>query len=775
MARKVVTIGGSLCRSSARYLSVTLPVVVAVSDTPRASRPETHALDARLLDAKIAVPDLRDGLVSRADLVTRARESHSPVVGVTAPAGYGKSTLLTEWAHSEDRPVAWVSLDRFDDDPNALLALLASSFGKVFPERDDLVAEMRGAGVSPLGRAAPRLATAFRTSTSPFVLVIDDFHELSQPACHDALSIAMTGISAGSQVVTASRTEQPHLARLRASGDAFELDAADLALDAAGAMAIFSTAMVDLSSDEAARVTERTEGWPVGLYLAALIARDSGDATLSVSGDDRYVADYLYHSALARLPERDQQFLRRTAVLDQLCGPLCEEVLGDSDAQNRLWDLAASNLFLVPLDRRREWFRYHGLFREFLLGELRRREPELVAKLHLRAADWYEANGVPAVALEHLLNTAEQERCIQVLTALALRSYQLGKMTTVHRWLATLGQPAVEGHPPLAVLAGWISALTGDVAETQRWAHVTDAASFSLVPGDGSASFDSARAMLRAAVLAHGVEQMLADATVAVDQEPRWSPWRDTALFVLGEALLLAGDTDRATSVLTESCSVGEELGFSNAFVPSGSELAVISMDAGRWDDAAFHVRATLNAVDEAHMQDYPTSLLAFAAAARLAWRNGDHEATARHLSHAMRMRSSCTITLPWLGVGFRLQLAKVHWAMGETRTARQLLAEIAEIMEERPDLGSLAEEVSEFRTAFTASAGTTGGSPLSPAELRVLTYLQTHLTYPEIGERLFLSRNTIKSEVGSIYRKLGVSSRTEAVERATAIGLLGG
>jgi LuxR family maltose regulon positive regulatory protein len=745
-----------------------------MGDALRTTVQEPDALDVVLLDAKISVPALRDGLVRRAGLVERARGSERSIVGVTAPAGYGKSTLLTEWAHSEDRPVAWVSLDRFDDDPAALLAVLASAYGKIFPERAELAAEVRGIGISPLGRAAPRIAAAFRSSATPFLLVMDDFHELRQPACHDALSIVIDGISTGSQLVTASRSEQPHLARLRVSGSALELQATDLALGAEAASAIFSQARITLLPEQAAEVIDRTEGWPVGLYLAALIAKDSGDDALNVSGEDRYVADYLYHEAMAKLPERDQQFLHRTAVLDQLCGPLCSAVLRDSDAQQHLWDLAASNLFLVPLDRRREWYRYHGLFREFLLGELRRRDPDLVAKLHLRAADWYEANGLAGLALEHLLETAERDRCVHVLSDLLRPTYQAGNVSTVQRWLAAVGESAVRNYPPLAVSAGWIAAITGDVAETQRWSHFLDRASYSLGPGDGSASFDAERAVLRAAVCAHGVEQMAADAVLAVDRERPWSSKRDTALYVLGEAMLLTGDVDRAARLFAETTSVGTKTGNADNVALAEAELAILAMDAGSWDDAAAHVRASLATVDEAHMQDYSICFLAFAAAARLAWRDGEHDETALRLSHAMRIRAACTITMPWLSIRGRLQLAKVYWAMAETNTARQLLAEITEIMEQRPDLGRLADEVSEFAEIFTASAGVTGESPLSPAEMRVLPYLQTHLAFPEIAARLFVSRNTVKSEVTAIYRKLGVSSRSEAVQRATAIGLLG-
>jgi LuxR family maltose regulon positive regulatory protein len=350
------------------------------------------------LDGKLSVPQPRLDSVSRAGLIETARTSGCRVVGVTAPAGYGKSTLLVQWALAEDRRIAWVSLDRFDDDPAVLLTLLASAFARLSPGNSDLAADMGGVGVSVLGRAAPRLASALRTSQVPFVLMLDDLHELQSPACHDALSVVISGVPRGSQLVAASRSEQPYMPRLRASGEALEFLASDLALDAAGAEQIFAEARVSLNPELAAAVTERTEGWPVGLYLAAVIARDRTGAAVAISGDDRSVADYLYRESLSQLPESIQRFLRCTAVLDQLSAPLCDAVLGESGGQERLRGLEASNVFLIPLDRRRESYRYHALFREFLLGELRRVEPDVITKLHLRAADWYESNGYPAMA-----------------------------------------------------------------------------------------------------------------------------------------------------------------------------------------------------------------------------------------------------------------------------------------------------------------------------------------------------------------------------------------
>ena len=739
--------------------------------------PTAGGFDEVLLDSKLSVPQSRAGFVSRGGLIETARASGCRVVGVTAPAGYGKSTLLVQWARAEDRRVAWVSLDRLDDDPALLLALVASAYARISPGSADLIADMGGLGVSVLGRAAPRLASALRTSPVPFVLMLDDLHELRSPDCHDVLSVVISGIPQGCQLVAASRVEQPHLPRLRASGDALELRSDDLALDVAGAEQIFAQAHVGLTRELAVAVTERTEGWPVGIYLAALIARESHGQALTVSGDDRYVADYLYRESLMQLPASLQRFLRRTAVLDQLCGPLCDALLQESGGQERLRGLEASSLFLIPLDRRREWYRYHPLFREFLLGELRRVEPDVIMKLHLRAADWYEANGSPAIAVEHLLNTTERDRCVKLVTELILPTYQAGHMSTVQRWLSALGDAAVKDYPPLAVLAGWVAALTGQTAEAQRWAAILDAASFDLTPVDGTASFDSARAMLRSAICAYGPEQAMTDAVFGVAHELPWSPWRDQALVLCAEAHLLRGDLDRAAALFAESSALAATMSNTDTLVLRESELAFLAMDREHWAEAAEHVERGLAVIDEARLYDYIICVFGFTAAARLCVHRRDLSEANRQLTRAMRARPSLTFALPYLAVRGRLHLAKVYWALADHTTARHLMREIDDILLHRPALGVLVDEVAQFRGILTSSPvlGATGASPLSPAELRLLPYLQTHLTIREIGERLFVSRNTVNSQVGSIYRKLGVSSRGDAVQQASMIGLLGG
>ena len=733
-------------------------------------------LDQLLLDAKFSAPQSRADTVSRAKVIEAARSSDRPVIAVTAPAGYGKSTFLAEWARTEDRRVAWVSLDRFDDDPAILLASLASAYVRAYPDSADLVADVKAGGMSVLGRAAPRLAAALYASPVPFVLMLDDLHEVPSPACHDVLGVVISAIPRGSQLVAASRSEQPHLPRLRVQGEALEFGAGDLALDAAGARQIFSNARVSLTAERAAAVTGRTEGWPTGLYLAALIAGESDGRAPAVTGEDRYVADYLQREALTQQPEDVQRFLRRTAVLDQLSARLCDAVLGSSGAGRQLRRLEAASLFVVPLDHRREWYRYHALFREFLLGELDRTEPGVIMTLRQRAADWYEANGSPALALEYLLLTTDWDRSVRLAAELAMPTYKAGQVGTNLRWYAAIGDANIERYPPLAVQRCWEAVLTGDTAEAQRWAAIVDAASFDGTPGDGSASFDSGRALLRAGMCASGPEPMMADAAVAAAQEAAWSPFRAEALWLLGEAHLLAGNPDEARGLLIEASTAADVAGNAETIVLCESEVALLAMDRGQWQEAADRLERPLAMISKYRLDDYMTCLLAFAAAARLSVHHGDLGEAHRQLTRAMRARPSATWALPFVAVRLRLQLAKAYLALADLATAHQLVREIGDILKHRPALGTLAGEVEEFRRilASSATAGASGRLPLTQAELRLLPYLQTHLNASGIAERLFLSPHTVRTQTKSIYRKLGVSSRSEAVQGAMAIGLLG-
>ena len=395
-------------------------------------------------------PRPRSGWVSRSDIIASARASECRVVGVTAPAGYGKTTLLAEWAGAEDRPVGWASLDRFDDDPvrAALAPRDRLRAGRARP-RATWSRDVSGMGMSVLGRAAPRLASAFRTAPTPFVVMVDDLHEVQSPACHDALGVALTGIPPGSQLVAASRSDQPHLPSLRASGDALELGMDALALDATGAERVFSGASVRITADLAAMVTERTEGWPVGLYLAAMIARDGGGETAVISGDDRYVADYLYRESLQRLPDDDQRFLRRTAVLDQLCAPLCDAVVGEPGAQERL-----------RRSRRRTTSSCRWIGGASGTATTRCSASSSSVRFAASNPTWSRSStsAPPTGTRPTGLRRRPSSTCSTRASASAaptcsapwsLRRYASGQTSTVFRWLAEVGAEAIEQYPPL--------------------------------------------------------------------------------------------------------------------------------------------------------------------------------------------------------------------------------------------------------------------------------------------------------------------------------------
>lgn len=733
-------------------------------------------LQTMLFGGKIHPPRLRQGSVSRRPLIDRVRASSARVVAVTAPAGYGKSTLLAEWAAADERTVAWVSLDRADDDPASFLSVLAAASVALAPAVEAVVADMRGVGASALGRSAPLLAGALATAGQSFALFIDDLHWADSLGCQDALEILLARVPEGSQVVLASRRELPLVGRLRVAGDAEEITVADLSLDRRGARRIFDEAGAeDVGDADLDAIVERCEGWPTGLFLCALVARSGGDAT-AVTGDDRYLADYLYRECVMRLPDDMQAFLRRVAVLEQLSAASCNAVLGIDDARARLREIEAANLFLVAVDRRRDWYRLHALFREFLLTELERTEGAgAVAALHRRAAVWHEDSGAPAEAVEHLLRAGESERAADRIAELGLSMYQMGKVGTLTRWLAELGDDRVRAHPVLLVLVTWAAVLLGDIPAGERWFRDLDAFELGSLPEDYRTPFESARAMVRAAMCDRGHEQVVADAAFALRNEPATSPWRDQALHLWGAACLLIDDLASAKAAFEEAIDVATIMGNSDTIILSEPELALLAIETGQWRLAAEHADRGVAVVDDSHMDGYPTTTLALAVAARVALHAGDRESGDRLLARGMRSRIGSTHLLSYLSIRARLQLAKAHVAIGDRSAARHLLLEIDDLLRRRPDVGAVVAHVDELRAALAAAPETGGSVPLTPAELRLLPYLQTHLTIAEIGQRLFISRNTVSSEVGSIYRKLGVTARNGAVERARMLGLLSG
>ena len=313
-------------------------------------------------------------------------------------------------------------------------------------------------GSSVPGSVVPRLGAAFSSMTSPVVLVLDDVHALHDSECRAALSVLADHVPGGSRLALAGRTEPPlRVARLRVEGRIVEIGPEDLSLTSEEASSLLCDAGVALGEDEVAELHRRTEGWPAGLYLAALYLREGGplaSAAVSFGGDDRLVSEYMESEFLARVSRRQRVFLTRIAALERMSGPLCEAVLDLPGSAAMLADLARSNVLLVPLDRRGEWYRYHHLFRDMLLAELNRQDPELIPVLRRRAAGWCLANGLPEAALEYSMAAGDVDAAAGLMEKLVIPAHRQGRVATIRRWFAVAGGSGRDRGTPNGRCAG---------------------------------------------------------------------------------------------------------------------------------------------------------------------------------------------------------------------------------------------------------------------------------------------------------------------------------
>ena len=405
-----------------------------------------------LVAGKLLRPRVRPGTIGRPALIERLARGDTSIVSVSAPAGYGKTTLLAQWAECNGQAFAWVSVDEADNDPKVLLTYVATALDAVEPVDGRLFEALASPASSVPGSVVPRLGNAFSSMTSPVALILDDVHVLRNSECRAALSVLADHVPAGSRLVLAGRNEPPlRVARLRAEGKITEIGPGDLSLSREEASLLLRAAEVALGDDEVAALHERTEGWAAGLYLAALCIREggsSGEAVAAFGGDDRFVREYLDSEFLARISGQQREFLTRTAVLERISGPLCEVVLELPGSAATLADLAASNLLLVPLDRRGRWYRYHHLFRDMLLAELERLEPELIPDLRRRAAAWCLRNNLLEEALEYSMAAGDVDTAARLVEQLWQPVFRRGRITTLQRWFWWLAARGCRSIPP---------------------------------------------------------------------------------------------------------------------------------------------------------------------------------------------------------------------------------------------------------------------------------------------------------------------------------------
>ena len=730
-------------------------------------------------EAKLFRPPIRPGIVRRNALVDRIRSSTASVVSVTAPAGYGKTTLLAEWAERDRRPFAWVSIDEADGDPVVFLGHVVVALDRIEtiePRVFEAIASPTGATPSTV---LSRLGSALATRTRPFVLVLDDLDRLAEPLVIDAIRTIAGSVPKGSLLALAARAvPNIGLPRLRADGRLIEVGVEDLALGPPQAYRLLRGAGVRATKAEAAELADATEGWPVGLYLAALSLQEQRRSTvppIRFTGDDRFVVDYVRSEVLGRLSRDRQRFLTRTSILDRLNGSVCDAVMERSGSARTLESIEKQNLLLVPLDRQREWYRYHNLFRDVLRAELARREPETIPELHRRAADRFEEAGLLEEALVHAHASGDGDRAAELLQRMALAYYRNGRSATLRRWLDLLGGDVVARNGGLAIMAAWISALSGDPAAADRWASAADHLPLTGPSFLGSVSLGSAAAMVHATMSRGGAEAMYQAARYAVREEPATSQFRSAALSYLGLATLIRGDDEGADALFAEASEAGQRFGGLTAASLAFAERSLIATSRADNDAADGYARLARAVVQDAHLDEHITTGPVYAAAARVALRAGDHERARAELTAGHRLRPILTWGFPTISVQTRLELARVHVGLSDVEGARTLLAEVDEILTHRPDLGTLTTQAVELRThvGSVRSGRSPGPSTLTAAELRLLTFLPTHLSFREIGARLFVSPNTVKTQAISIYRKLGVSARSDAVQAARDLRLL--
>jgi LuxR family transcriptional regulator, maltose regulon positive regulatory protein len=727
-----------------------------------------------LVASKLHRPVTRPGTIRRPVLIERLmREDSGPIVSVAAPAGYGKTTLLAQWAERNGRAFAWVSLDEKDNDPKVLLTYVTQALDAV----QRVGARVFDALASPVssvpGSVLPRLGSAFASMTVPVVLVLDDVHLLHNRECQAALSVLADHVPKGSRLVLAGRTDPPlRMARLRAEGRILEIGPADLSLTVGEAGPLLRNAGVALGADEVAALHRRTEGWPAGLYLAALAIREGGSppgTATSFDGADRFITEYVESEFLARISPQDREFLARTAVLERMSGPLCEAVLDLPGAAATLAALARSNLLLVPLDRRGVWYRYHHLFRDMLRAELERTEPGLIPVLRRRAASWCVQNGLQEEALEYSMAAGDVEEVARLTGQLSLPTYRQARLTTLQRWLRWLeDRGGIEGHPLVALWASFLAATTGRPAEAERWADAVDRWLERDAPRDPYV--EAWAAVSRALLCRHGVERMRADADEAVRRCAEVGIVAPVAPLVQGIARVLCGDLEGGDASISDAIAIGE-IGAPDVLAVALCERALLAMARGEWgraEDLARQARAALR----------PTGIedpLVCAVHARVAIHRGDIPAARHELTGAQRLGPLLTYAHPHLAVQTRIELIRVYLALADLAGARTQMREIDDVLKRRPGLGTLVDEAGALRAPLPAERAPAAvrASALTTAELRVLPLLATHLSFPEIGAELFLSPHTVKSQATSLYRKLEASSRSQAVARSRELGLL--
>jgi LuxR family maltose regulon positive regulatory protein len=474
---------------------------------------------------------------------------------------------------------------------------------------------------------------------------------------------------------------------------------------------------------------------------------------------------------IERRPEEEIAFLTRTSILERLNGPLCDAVTGGTGSGERLAALARS----IPLmDEYGGWFRYHYLLREFLVAELRAREPERVVDLHRNAASWYSDAGELDLAVAQAFSAGDLDHAASSVGRMMLDNHWTGRRSLTQSWLARFSDADLEERPWLAILAAWECIGNGDPLRTMRFAEIAERGTFVGRPPDGTASFESGLAMLRTTMGRRGADDMLANARRAVQLEPEDGPWRDFALWLLSFALFTHGDREAGDAAVADALSAARSARHEALTYCILGHRALRAAERGEWATASSLMVEADEIGTSVLVEGFLASIPAVIARVRVLIHRGEIGAARQDLARAVSLRTAMGIDAPAVSVICLIGLTKAHLAVGDPAGARTLLRQAEDIVRRRPDVGILPAELADLRaTIASLPTAPAGASTLTTAELRVLAMLPYYLSFKEIGQRLGVKGTTVKTHALSIYGKLGASSRGEAVDLAVQAGLL--
>ena len=748
------------------------------------SLPDSRVLSdsSILIRTKLNAPLLRQGLIRRPELVEFARAgSYRKLTLVSAPAGYGKTMLLAEWRVAEegDTPFAWVSLDAQDDNPRRFWMYVIEALRTVKPEVGANSLAALKAGSNLVEFVLPLMVNELASLPEKVVLVLDDYHHVRNEECHEGMRFLIDHAPPTLHLVVSTRVEPPlRLGLLRTRGELSEIRIEKLGFTSKEASELLNEAMVlDLAPTDIGRLVERTEGWAAGLYLAGLSIRNQADASAFVeafAGDNRNVVDYLVEEVVRAQPEEVQAFLRRSSILEHLSGPLCDAVVGRAGSTEFLRLLERSNLFLVPLDEQREWYRYHHLFRELLRLELVASEPELVPVLHSNASAWYRDSGAVEEAIHHTV-AGETAEAPELIARHWLSYVNAGQTASVLGWLGSLSEGLVTSDPCLCLVAAWLSALAGDKEEAERFLSLVEASNYTGPLPDGTSSIESGAALIHALYVFDDARRSCEAARRAVELETdEASPWRAVAYMLLGYCLYWSGEFSEARGYLESAARLAEASEQHLVTINALSLLSLIEEQGDNLDEAEALAHGALEIVEKNALTHVQQSWSAYVALGKILTGRGELDRAEKELEHGLELQRLAGRN-PELASTL-LVLASARHLRGDSKAAYKLVDEAREIIERSADPGilpSLLERVERnLRRALRRQPELS--EELTEREATLLQLLATDLTQRQMGDELYLSFNTIKSHVRVIYRKLGVSSRAEAVDQARIYGLIG-